>query len=160
MRVSPRQRLIEETVGQMRRTFSRTIAAFAGQLDWGSLPMLPHITMHVLLQREGVTQRQLAEFLGVSTGYVTALVDGLEQGGLVRRRRDTTDRRVVHVETTPAGRRAHERAHDHGGDRLSILFDGWPDRDIRTFQRFLARMAQPPRGEGATAHRSQRTKSG
>jgi DNA-binding MarR family transcriptional regulator len=52
---------------------------------------------------------RLAEAERVSPPAITKLVDALESAGLVRRNRSTTDRRVVLVEATPAGRRILER---------------------------------------------------
>jgi len=46
----------------------------------------------------------LAEMLGLGLPNVTGLVDRLEEHGLVERRRDPDDRRVVHVTLTAAGR--------------------------------------------------------
>ena len=46
----------------------------------------------------------LAEILGLGLPNVTGLVDRLEERGLVERRRDPDDRRVVHVHLTDLGR--------------------------------------------------------
>jgi DNA-binding MarR family transcriptional regulator len=55
------------------------------------------------------TAGQLAVATALSTAATTTLVDRLEQRGLVRRVRDTTDRRKVLVEMTEEGwRRTHE----------------------------------------------------
>jgi DNA-binding MarR family transcriptional regulator len=50
--------------------------------------------------------KELAAYLGLAVNSVTDVVDALEQKGLARRRRDDTDRRVVRVELTGAGRDA------------------------------------------------------
>jgi DNA-binding MarR family transcriptional regulator len=47
----------------------------------------------------------LATAEGVAAPTMTRLVDGLEQDGFVRRRRDPADARGVLVEATPAGKR-------------------------------------------------------
>jgi DNA-binding MarR family transcriptional regulator len=55
-----------------------------------------------ILQRHGpMTAGQLATEAHLTTGAITAVVDRLEQLGLVRRTRDTVDRRRVLVEATP-----------------------------------------------------------
>ena len=48
-----------------------------------------------------ITAGRLAEESGLTTGAVTFIVDRLEEGGMVRRRRDTEDRRRVWVEIVP-----------------------------------------------------------
>jgi DNA-binding MarR family transcriptional regulator len=55
-----------------------------------------------VLQLEGrVTAGRLADATGLTTGAMTAALDRLEKLGLVRRVRDTVDRRRVLVEATP-----------------------------------------------------------
>jgi DNA-binding MarR family transcriptional regulator len=82
--------------------------------------------MEVALSGTGVTRSQvgallllsrdmahssvsLSKLLGVDPGSVTRLVDGLERHGLVRRDRNSPDRRVVNLTLTEAGRNAATR---------------------------------------------------
>jgi DNA-binding MarR family transcriptional regulator len=149
MTAEDRARLIEETVGQMRRVIGRATASFGASFRAGSIPLLPHMALHATLQRGGVTQSELAEFLGVSTAHVTGLVDQLEKEGLVRRQRDAEDRRVIHVKATAHGRHRHIHAHAHAARGGSGLFSGWSEADLRTFQEFLSRMEVPRRTASA-----------
>ena len=55
-----------------------------------------------LIARDGpLTAGRLAEESGLTTGAVTFILDRLEAAGMVRRRRDTEDRRRVWVEIVP-----------------------------------------------------------
>ena len=56
--------------------------------------------LDVLSRGTSVTPGQLAQDTGLSTGATTALVDRLEKGGFVRRKRDPNDRRRVLVQPT------------------------------------------------------------
>lgn len=59
-----------------------------------------------LVSRGGpTTAGELAAQLRLTTGAVTALIDRMENAGLLRRTRSAADRRQVHVELTPAARR-------------------------------------------------------
>jgi DNA-binding MarR family transcriptional regulator len=60
----------------------------------------------LLLLSRGVacTSVGLAKLLGVDPGFVTRLVDRLERQDLVRRDRNSPDRRVVNLTLTEAGR--------------------------------------------------------
>jgi DNA-binding MarR family transcriptional regulator len=69
-----------------------------------------YLLMLVLWQDGAKTVRQLADRLKLSPSAVTPLVDRLETSGLVRRRRDEADRRVVHVELTDRGARTEAEA--------------------------------------------------
>jgi MarR family 2-MHQ and catechol resistance regulon transcriptional repressor len=48
--------------------------------------------------------KDLAAYLGLAVNSVTDVVDSLEKKELVRRRRDPSDRRIVRIELTDAGR--------------------------------------------------------
>lgn len=54
--------------------------------------------------RGAVHQQELAEALGRSKAQMTAIIDALEQRGLVRRERHAIDRRFITVHLTPDGR--------------------------------------------------------
>jgi MarR family transcriptional regulator, transcriptional regulator for hemolysin len=55
------------------------------------------------------TQLDLARAVGIEGPTLTRHLDGLEEQGLVRRVRDTADRRAVKVELTDAGERLFSR---------------------------------------------------
>jgi DNA-binding MarR family transcriptional regulator len=56
--------------------------------------------------RDGIadTCGEIARHMDHDTGAITRLVDQLEERGFLVRRRSTTDRRVVHLEITQAGK--------------------------------------------------------
>jgi DNA-binding MarR family transcriptional regulator len=56
-----------------------------------------------------VSQRDVAERIGIDPSDVVDLVDRLERAGYLHRRRDERDRRRYALELTPAGRDAIER---------------------------------------------------
>jgi len=74
--------------------FDASVAELAGlnRTDWRCLDILG--------TRGSMTAGQLAEAAHLTTGAVTGVLDHLEATGLVRRVRDTVDRRRVIIETT------------------------------------------------------------
>lgn len=52
---------------------------------------------------EGVTPKQSGEYLELSTGAMTSLIDRLEQRGHIERRPNPNDRRSVLLHLTPSG---------------------------------------------------------
>lgn len=74
--------------------FDALVADLAGlnRTDWRCLDLLG--------TRGAMTAGRLAEAAHLSTGAVTGVLDHLESAGLVRRVRDTVDRRRVIVEIT------------------------------------------------------------
>jgi MarR family 2-MHQ and catechol resistance regulon transcriptional repressor len=61
--------------------------------------------LEAILHRGPLTQRDLGRKVLTSAGNLTDVIDKLEARGLVARTRSRADRRVVHVDLTPAGRK-------------------------------------------------------
>jgi DNA-binding MarR family transcriptional regulator len=147
-----RDALIETTVIEMRRVFFRAMANAAASRSKDELPMLAHFALHAALARGGATQGQLADRLGVTSGHITGVVDKLEQDGLVRRRRDTKDRRVVHVVATLKGRHMHHREHRADSWQAGgAMFEGWSDEEIRAFREAISRFGHAGSEPGTPA---------
>jgi MarR family transcriptional regulator, organic hydroperoxide resistance regulator len=63
------------------------------------------ISLRLLTQTDGMSQRDLAETLNLSRPRVTSILQQLEKAGAVRREVDATDQRVTRVFLTAEGRR-------------------------------------------------------
>ena len=77
----------------------------------------------------------LGDELGLTPRNMTALVDGMEQEGLVARRAHPTDRRAVLVELTTAGLRTADELLEPRIKELTALFD---ELEPAERERFLA----------------------
>ena len=91
----------------------------------------------LVTERGPMTQRALADAIGVSPRNITGLVDGLVQTGFVARRPHPSDRRATLVTLTERGvaagsdlRRAHE-------ELARTLFEGMPTRRLDEFRKGL-----------------------
>ncbi|MEZ4401105.1 MAG: MarR family transcriptional regulator [Kofleriaceae bacterium] len=80
-----------------------------------------YLVMLVLWETDGVAIRDLGHRLHLDSGTLTPLVKRLERAGLVARRRDVDDERVVHVDLSPAGRALRRRAQGIPGQLLCQL---------------------------------------
>jgi DNA-binding MarR family transcriptional regulator len=81
---------------------------------------------------------ELARAEGVRSPTITALVNGLEAEGLVRRvagAKGRPDQRHVVVEATAAGTRRMKAAQARRLERLDLLLDGMPATDVATLAR-------------------------
>ena len=109
------------------------------------------LVLRILAEEPQVSQRELAERLLVSAPTVTHHIDRLEASGLLRRARDTSDRRVVRVDLTPAGaqRRAELEAVADATDAEVRSLLG--PADAETLHRLLTtlhdRLREAPQGE-------------
>lgn len=84
----------------------------------------------------------ISEDLGVTKRNVTALVDALEEEGLVRRRAHPTDRRATVVELTGEGERTAEAIYDEHRTAVAGLFEELSDRDRRELLRILGELRE------------------
>ncbi len=73
---------------------------------------------------------------------MTRHLDGLEQAGLVARRRDPADRRAVQVELTPAGEELHARLLESVIAFTRRLTSGLSETEIERAKKTLLRMEQ------------------
>jgi len=93
------------------------------------------------LKHSGPTiMNELSEHLMVTPRNVTALVDGLEKEGLVRRTPHPTDRRAILIELTPAGERNCIRPQAELEQEALTLFDRMPVKDQANLIRLLTRL--------------------
>ncbi|WP_018721368.1 MarR family winged helix-turn-helix transcriptional regulator [Salinispora fenicalii] len=83
--------------------------------------------------------RELAEQLRCDRSNVTALVDRLEQAGLVERRIDPADRRQKTLVVTTAGRRVRVRLHQAMSE--SRLLAGLSDEEISDLRALVTKMS-------------------
>ena len=103
---------------------------------------LPRFDVLAALRRasEPLTMGELSQQLLVSNGNATAVVDRLERDGLVRRVPSATDRRVVRVELTPAGRDAFDQQTAPHEARVDALFAGLGAADLDLLDDLLHRL--------------------
>ncbi|PRX09732.1 MarR family transcriptional regulator for hemolysin [Actinoplanes italicus] len=92
------------------------------------------------------TQRDLARAIGVTARNVTALVDGLEESGFVRRAAHPEDRRALLVQLTEQGSAVTAGLAAEYERHSAYLFAGLPDEQVRQFvttmDTVMSRLAQ------------------
>jgi DNA-binding MarR family transcriptional regulator len=90
----------------------------------------------------------ISDELGVTRRNVTALVDALEEEGLVRRKPHPTDRRATVIEMTGRGERTMERMYDEHRAAVAGLFAELEEQDQRELSRILGALREALRREG------------
>jgi DNA-binding MarR family transcriptional regulator len=90
----------------------RVIQAYQPLLAPLGITYPQYLVMLVLWEEAGGSVKALGERLQLDSGTLTPLLKRLEAQGLVSRRRDTDDERVVRIELTAAGRALRKKAAD------------------------------------------------
>ncbi len=135
--------LIEELVPTSREKLNAYRAWHRGALS------LVHLNVLSVLQAEGpISMGRLAEALDVSVASATGIVSRMTTRGVVDRRHDTSDRRVVLVHLTETGLNVNQSLEQHHRERLSRLLEELSAEEmtgfllgLRAMHRARARMA-------------------
>lgn len=98
------EQLSNEDMGRLLMAVSRLM--HRASADLAELNMTPPqmAALATLATVGEITMSQLSFFLGLALPTTTGIVDRLTKAGLVSRRRDGEDRRVVRVDITGAGK--------------------------------------------------------
>jgi DNA-binding MarR family transcriptional regulator len=88
-----------------------------------------YLVMLVLWEEDGVPLKHIGGRLRLDSGTLTPLLKRLERAGLVDRRRDDEDERVVRLSLTPAGRALKEPAQAVPHALVGCLVEAGADMD-------------------------------
>jgi DNA-binding MarR family transcriptional regulator len=91
---------------------------------------------------DGISQRDLAEALGLDPSQVVALVDELAAAGLVERRPSPTDRRAKLVAATGAGVRLRRRADERAAAGVQVQVGGLTPAEQQMLRDLLGRVVR------------------
>jgi MarR family transcriptional regulator, organic hydroperoxide resistance regulator len=87
--------------------------------------------------REGITQAELAESLGVSRPTVTVMLQKLEKQGVVERRTDPDDQRYTRIYLTDEGRARYRVMHTVLGELAEKMIEPMTAADRAELVRLL-----------------------
>lgn len=98
--------------------------------------------LRLVARRPGLSQRELAEELGVVPSRVVTLIDQLDRGSLVERRRSVRDRRHHELYLSPGGEELLARMHEVAAAHEDALLTGLGPRERTALRELLGRIAQ------------------
>ena len=102
--------LTKDIVYQIRRLIQAS-SLYTKELNKGYRISVPQLNCLLALYENGpLPPSQIAKQILVKSSTVTGIIDRLEQKGLVERKRSSSDRRVITIELTEAGRTLAEDA--------------------------------------------------
>jgi DNA-binding MarR family transcriptional regulator len=125
-----RRALNAEVIAELSSWNPREFIGAFRRWHQGSLSLI-HLNVLALLEVEGpLSMSKLAEALDVSVASATGIVDRMEQRGLVERRHDLADRRVVVVHGAPGGAKVFEDIDEHRRTGLAKLLSRLTDAEL------------------------------
>lgn len=151
----PRAQLVAEVLGEMNSVSVRDWMGALKRMHEGAFSLV-HLNVLVLIASSGaVTMSRLADELDVSVASATGIVDRMEKKGVVERRRNDADRRVVEVHVTEQGNKMFRTMQSEREARLTRLLDTISDDDLaalakgmRAFREARDRLLREHGGEG------------
>lgn len=123
--------LVNDVIDELTSWNPREFIAAFQRWHHGAFSLI-HLNVLTLLEAHGVlSMSHLAEALDISVASVTGVVDRMEKRGLVERRHDTEDRRVVLVYPAEGARTVFGEIDARRRKGLATLLDHLTDDDLR-----------------------------
>lgn len=95
-----------ETVRRFNRFYTRQIGVLHEHLLESEFSLTEVRILYELAHRKGITASDLCRELGLNAGYVSRVIAGFENKGLLFKTRSTTDARVAQLQLTEKGQAA------------------------------------------------------
>ncbi|MCE1253027.1 MAG: MarR family transcriptional regulator [Anaerolineae bacterium] len=118
-----------QLLAQVSQLFRSISDSFTEQVD---IPRGQAGLLCVVAKQDGLAQTEIAEQLSVRGATVTNMLQRLEEAGLVIRRRDVEDNRLVRVYITEAGSQKEDAINERFGNLQQLIF-----KDINADERVM-----------------------
>jgi DNA-binding MarR family transcriptional regulator len=134
----------DEAINELFKEFAalkRSMIRDVGHLSM-HIPPAQKEVMFALSDHEGMKVKEIAESLGITPGAATQLTEALVQDGLLERRADSHDRRIVRMRHSRRGMRQMERLQAARDALAGQMFKDISDDEINNFRTVLKKMNQ------------------
>ncbi|MBT8088877.1 MAG: MarR family transcriptional regulator [Gammaproteobacteria bacterium] len=126
-------------VGRTNLKVHRALNQSLGELD---LSLAQHEILLSIWQKNGITQKQLAENLLVVKSNVSALIKKLESRGLVRRDCDPNDTRNKCLSLTEAGRKLVRMSFERQNKIIDAMASVMQDNELQMTGEVMTRVGK------------------
>ena len=96
--------------------------------------------LYVLWQTDGISSAELADKAGLAPTTLTAMLDRMEQSGLVKRVPHETDRRRLRIMLTEKSKQLKEQYDEYSDDMTRAYYSGFSEDEIARFEELLLRV--------------------
>ena len=94
----------------------------------------------ILSRRDGCSQKEMAECLEIKPPTVNVSIQRLEKSGMVYRKKDEQDQRIMQVYLTEKGRETVKRIMRQAQEMEKIMFQGFSETELCLLRRFFEQM--------------------
>ena len=127
--------------GLMLRALSQMIRSRLGtRLSEIGLTVTWYAVLKVLEGGEAETGADLARYFSTDPTAITRTIDRLEEAGLVKRKKHSTDRRRYIIALTPKALQLMPPAHSFADENEDLFFGVLEEDERRVFQALLAKL--------------------
>ena len=124
----------------LNRAGARIATAFGEEMRPLGASLQIWRVLAALREKDGRRMGDLSETTSIEVSTLTRLVDNMEKGGLVERRRDVGDARAVALYVTAAGRRLTRRILPIAERYETVALKGFSAREAATLKKALQRL--------------------
>jgi DNA-binding MarR family transcriptional regulator len=124
----------------LNRAGARIAASFSEEMRRLGATLQMWRVLAALRERDGRRMGDLSETTSIEVSTLTRLVDNMEKKGLVARRRDVDDARVVALHVTLAGRRLTRRITPIAERYEAVALAGFSAAETKTLKAALRRL--------------------
>lgn len=157
-----RLQAMDTSVGRQLSITAKTVKAWFDQhlADNGSSLTTWIVLSHAIAaEAPGLSQKGMADEMGIGGPALVRHIDRLEAEGLVERSRDPDDRRITRVTATPAGRQHHAElakvAADGDAEIRSVLSERETADLLRSLQKLHDHFTALPSGGTTRTHHTE-----
>lgn len=135
--LAPLDDSLDFLIRDTRRLLLKNIESRLGQ---HGIPLGAWFPLRILYEEDGITQRELSRRLGYLDAAAGAIVEVMEKLALVRRVRNSDDRRKINVFLTPLGRRIGKKTVHDMQEINERIEAGFSRREADTLRALLRRV--------------------
>ncbi|MGD9567740.1 MAG: MarR family winged helix-turn-helix transcriptional regulator [Sedimentibacter sp.] len=95
---------LDKCVGHITETTTKQISdAFSHRFQNTGVTRIQWIALYYIEKNKIISQRELSNLMNVKDSSAGRLIDRLERDGLVERKRNDSDRRIIYIQLTKKG---------------------------------------------------------
>lgn len=129
-------REVEKLVREVNRlhftVFHQTLSQFG--LGKGQPPILKYLSLN-----DGCKQSEIAQREHVSAATTTVMLQTMEKNGLIERKSDEKDLRIMRVYITEKGLEVQKKCDEAIENMEKEIYEGFTDSEIEEFRRLLTK---------------------